>query len=161
MREIALTQGQVAIVDEEDYERVSAFKWHAWKAGNSRTYYASRTISYVDKGKRIYQKIFLHRFVMNTEDKSTFVDHVNHEGLDCRKSNLRAATQMQNLWNRRKISLCSSMFKGVYLHKTGKWVARLGKMYLGIFSSEQEAAYAYNRSASEKYGQFALLNVIR
>jgi hypothetical protein len=104
-----------------------------------------------------------------------FADHVNHNGLDNRKANLRPATHTQNVWHRRKFNgrtsggfkLASrSKYKGVdWAHSMNRWRARIlvnGKrIYLGSFNSELEAAKAYDLAAKKHHGQFATLNFPR
>ncbi len=92
------------------------------------------------------------------------VDHKNSNGLDCRRRNLRPATESQNMGNRRKQS-SSSKFKGVTWNKRlSKWIAQIGqpgsRKHLGCFSEEREAAQRYNQAAKEKWGEFARLNTI-
>jgi hypothetical protein len=104
--------------------------------------------------------ISMHRLVASISGKIE-VDHINGDGLDNRKCNLRAATHAQNMYNRRKESGTSSRFKGVNLYK-GKWIACIGagktRKYLGYHSSEIEAAKAYDREAKLRFKEFALLN---
>lgn len=91
MRKIKLTQGKYALVDNEDYERVSQFKWTAEKCSKSENYYArNRTIN-----------TKMHRLIMGIGKSSLVVDHVNHKTLDNRKQNLRVCTQAENLRNRK------------------------------------------------------------
>jgi hypothetical protein len=164
-RLIPLTQGKVALVDEEDYELVSQFKWHAnlchERIQGKSVYYARGMVRVGGCRRRVY----LHRFVMNAP-KGTQVDHVNNDHtLDCRKNNLRVSTQSQNMGNQRSRLNTSSRYKGVSLHKlTGKWDARIklcGKQaYLGLYTTEDDAARAYNAAATLHFGEFALLNII-
>lgn len=97
MKEISLTKNQKAIVDDVDYPEVSKYKWYATWNTPVKNYYAERD-TYID-GKRI--KIKMHRFIMNTP-KGLCVDHINHNTLDNRRSNLRNVTYSQNSINRRK-----------------------------------------------------------
>src|SRR6185369_10082175 len=111
MKRIKLTQGKCALVDDEDFERVSQFKWVADKDKNN-LWYASRHFP-LGNGKRTTQK--MHTFILNGLKK---VDHKNSDGLDNQKHNLRPATTSQNGANRRKQARkTSSVFKGVW------WVA--------------------------------------
>ncbi len=95
MREIQLTQGQVALVDSEDYERLNQFKWYASKQGKGKKFYAVRCIDTRHKDGK-YKKIWLHREVMNCPD-GMVVDHLSGVGLDCRRSNLEVVTPFENL----------------------------------------------------------------
>ena len=162
---IPLTQGQVALVDQEDYERVSKHKWcalYACKRYDDGVFYAVRGTR--RGGKQVFT--YLHRFVLNAP-AGLEVDHIYvKDTLDCRRANLRLATKSQNMANQRKARKpASSRYKGVSWHQhTKKWRARIGvnrrNMHLGLFSSESDAALAYNRAATLHFGQFALLNTV-
>jgi hypothetical protein len=99
------------------------------------------------------------------------VDHINGNGLDNRKENLRVCTKSQNLGNQKKTKLyggvaTSSKYKGVSWDKrVQKWVAKIGingkRVYLGLFEDEEKAAEAYNKAALEYFGEFALLNATK
>jgi hypothetical protein len=160
MKEIPLTQGKVAIVDDEDFEKVSQYKW-SYIGG-----YAKRAVVRED-GKRILYP--LHRFIMSIPPDSKFmVDHTNFDRLDNRKQNLRICTKGQNNYNHRpkdRLGKSTSKYKGVsYKHDMHKWRARIavnGKEYnLGYYYTENEAAMAYNEAASKFFGEFAWLNTI-
>ncbi|MBA7605706.1 hypothetical protein ES703_12840 [subsurface metagenome] len=149
---IALTQGKFAIVDAEDYGRLNQDKWYAGKCKN--TYYAGR----VEGGKTIK----MHREIMRAP-KGVLVDHINHNGLDNRKSNLRLCTNAQNCYNQQACATGTSKYKGVSWHKSrSKWSARIRcdrKLYnLGEFDNEMEAAMAYDDKAVELFGEFAYPN---
>jgi hypothetical protein len=152
---IPLTQGKYAIVDPDDYFRLSKFKWYVVFGGS--TYYAVRTI-FID-GKR--HRLPMHRAILKVAD-SLVVDHINHNGLDNRKANLRIATVAQNAWNAER-PRGRSGYKGVSFDKrTGLWrvfIAYNGKRkQLGSFHDKREAAKAYDRAAKKYHGQFASLN---
>ncbi|HUW14188.1 MAG TPA: HNH endonuclease, partial [Anaerolineae bacterium] len=155
---IPLTQNKVAIVDDADFEWLNQWKWcaHKERAG----YYAIRGIWINGKTRRVY----MHRLILNLPpDMQT--DHINGNGLDNRRLNLRVCTQSQNNANRRKWVSCSSQYKGITWDKLrGKWQARINlngeQKHLGRFDDEHEAAVAYNEAATKLFDGFARLNVI-
>lgn len=152
MKQIPLTQGKFALVDDEDYEYLSQYHWY-FEHG-----YARREVWKKNKRSRIY----MHREIINNFDKLS-TDHINGDKLDNRKKNLRKCTPGQNLQNSsiRKSSNKTSKFKGVGFHKRlGLWRARIKDSHLGVFKSENDAAKAYNDAALEMFGEFAKINVI-
>ena len=155
---IPLTQGKVAIVDNADYEWLTQWKWYAAKTISA--YYARRSVW--ENGKT--RDIQMHRVILNAPAKKQ-VDHINGNGLDNQRVNLRLCTNSQNHMNGKKCLGCSSKYKGVSWHKqTHQWQSFIGinntQKYLGRFDSEQEAAATYNAEATKLFGQFANLNVI-
>jgi len=118
MKKIPLTQGKYAIVDDSDYERLNKYKWYVNKIGHS--WYAVRDIR-LPTGKL---KIYMHRFVLGLgkSDKHQ-IDHINHNGLDNRKANLRIVTRSQNHMNT-ITNYGTSKYKGISWHKLSrKWRA--------------------------------------
>ncbi len=156
-RKIPLTQGQFAIVDDEDYEKLSGYKWYASKKG--RTFYAERA----DRGGRKKRNIPMHREILDMP-AGKCIDHINHNSLDNRRANLRIVTQEHNNWNKRKKrGNCSSQYKGVSWQKSpGRWKAMIvykGKwIFIGYFDNEVSAAKAYDAKAQELFGEYAALN---
>ncbi len=156
MKEIQLTKGKVALIDDEDFAIVSQHKWHA--INQEGEFYARGYIP----GRRY---VFLANFLMNPP-AGMLVDHANNNPLDNRRSNLRLATPSQNNANSRKTwTPTSSIYKGVCWHKRWKkWVAQIGQgpgngpKTLGYFASEEEAARAYDAAAKARWGEFAKLN---
>lgn len=153
MKKISLTQGKFAIVDDDDYEQLSRWKWYALK--RRETFYAVR------KYKR-KTMIFMHRQILQlTKGDSKETDHRNHCGLDNRKQNIRICSKSQNHQNQRPRKLGMSKYKGVVWHKK-KWQVQIGhrgkEIYLGRFDNEIEAAKAYDHKAKELFGEFVYTN---
>jgi hypothetical protein len=163
MKHIPLTQGQFAIVDDEDFERTNQFKWSAMKITrkSGTVFYAKRVVwdDWKDKKQHI---VLLHRFILEAP-VGFDVDHKNNEPLDCRKENLRLATRQQNNQNRLPRE---DKYKGVHFQPTGprrrRFTATIGTegktTYLGCFHTATEAARAYDAKAKELFGEFAKLN---
>lgn len=157
-RELAVTRGLVAIVDEEDYERVSQFKWCAIKGRD--TWYAHRTVR---KSEGLAKSsIRLHHFILGmTADIAGEIDHRNGNGLDNRKQNLRMATAGQNRVNSGPTKRNTSGFKGVTRHGK-KWHAQIRcgdtNHRLGSHPTPEAAARVYDAKARELFGEFAYLN---
>jgi len=159
-RLIPLTQGQFAIVDEEDFDRLSQFKWYAFKRPN--TFYARRVVGYSSKWQSIYE--LMQHTVLRSRAMN---DHKDRNGLNNCKDNLRPCTIVQNAGNSGMRPNNSSGFKGVSDsgRRTGrKWIVYLrgaGRTpvgYVGSFADPVEAAKAYDVAARKKYGEFAVLN---
>lgn len=144
--------GLFALIDEEDYERVSGHRWHPAKQKRGMIY----AVTNIDQ-----KNIPLHRFVVNAPP-GKLVDHWSRDGLDNRRANLRLATNAQNTANKGIAINNTSGFKGVTRHR-GKWQASVetgGKChYCGLFTDLAEAARAYDRKAVELFGEFACLNL--
>jgi len=161
-RLLPLSQNKFAIVDAEDYHRLSKYKWCLSRTPHTN-YAMRRTKGKRVKGKRVKRKsIMMHRFILNAP-RHLVVDHINHNGLDNRKKNLRLCTRAQNNRNSRSFRKKTSRYKGVSWDKRRKrFLACIrcnGKYYyLGRFKSETDAAKAYDRKARELFGQFAFLN---
>jgi hypothetical protein len=161
-RRIPLTRGKYAIVDPDDYERLSRYRWSASKSG--KNWYALRR-EWSKRGKRNERCIYMHREVIEV-GKGKVVDHINRKSLDNRKSNLRAATAAQNMWNRRKQKKgkSSSRYKGVgWVRHRRCWRAEIWvngeRSHLGYFEGEVEAAKVYDQAAKKFHGEFAVLNL--
>jgi len=161
MKEIQLSKGQVALVDDEDFDRVSQ---HSWYALFVKTYanggqYVARSGTRID-GK--LRQFLLHRFILNAPD-GTNVDHIDRNPLNCKRNNLRLATRNQNCWNTAKRSNNTTGFKGVSVfRKLNKYRAVIScnkqSISLGLFHTSEEAAKAYDKKAKELFGEFAYLN---
>ena len=153
MKEIKLTQGLVALVDDEDYEWLNQWKWYALKSCN--TYYATRVV----RKNTICTRIAMHRLIMG--NPPCIVDHVDTDGLHNYRSNLRECTKSQNGMNR--LPNKNSIYKGVRKSPTkGKWRGMIqvdGKcICLGTFNTKKDVAIAYNNAAIKYFGEFARLN---
>ena len=160
MREIFLTQGQIALVDDDDYEFISKYKWGAYKHRKGN-YYAARQSSRVN-GKRRHIAMSRQILGLGQGDKRQ-VDHINHFTLDNRRDNLRTCTNQQNQQNKISHRESSSMFKGICWDKRGeKWLARIvikgRQIYLGCWEMEEVAALAYDIAATREFGEFANCN---
>jgi len=168
MKRIPLSQGKFALVDDEDYERLSKFKWCAYR---KKKYCRVGRNAYLGGGRKNPKRktIYMARQIMNAPSHLQ-VDHINHNVLDNRRSNLRLCTNAQNTRNRKLLKNCSSVFKGVHWHISkyknkeykGKWCARIGfngqRIHIGYFESEIEAARAYDEAAKKLFGKFAYTN---
>jgi hypothetical protein len=156
-RKIRLTQGKYAIVDPYDFEKLSQYKWCIKKNKNKKTIYAHRA------AYKMKNTVLMHRQIMCAE-KGILIDHINNNGLDNRKANLRFATYRQNAWNSKMgINSGSSKYKGVsWDRRSKKWRAMIcnnyKKMHLGFFDNEKAAAKVYNEAAKKHRGVFAVLN---
>ena len=159
MKRIPLTQGYVALVDDADFEAVRVFKWCLLKKG--RRLYARRSIRKADGSRTIS---YLHRFLMGSDGEC--IDHLNGDGLDNQRHNLRPATAQQNVraFCRKKPGT-SSKYRGVFWFKNDMvWGACIKvnglKKHLGCFALEKDAAFAYDAAARKYFGEFASPNFI-
>ncbi len=144
MKRIKLTQGKFALVDDEDYDYLSKFKWYAYCSRG--IFYAGRTEYINGKGHILQMHVTLLGRKMGAE-----IDHKNRNGLDNRKENLRFSTHSENCRNRSKLKGKSSMYVGVsWDKKIGLWRSYIkikGKLiHLGLFSSEIEASAEHNKA---------------
>lgn len=149
MKHILLTQGKYAIVDTEDYEWLNQWKWCAYKG--VATWYATSRIN----GKMTK----MHCLIMKTPRKMD-TDHINCNGLDNRKRNLRICSRSQHHYNRKPKK---GKYKGVVLSgRMGKWQARITikrkRLSLGYYKSKKAAAEAYDIAAMKYCGAFARTN---
>ena len=148
-----------AIVDDEDFEYLNQWKWCANQSRKSSGFYALKKSPKV-KGK--WKTVYMHRVIINAE-KGFDVDHINHNGLDNRKANLRQCTNRQNQHNAKLRKNNTSGYKGVNYHKTRDnfraYIQTNGKQkHLGSFTTAIEAAKAYDKHALKYFGEFANIN---
>lgn len=145
-----------AIVDDDDYNKAIKYKWHIKKRDNRRTFYACTNIK--------KEKVLLHRFILGSKKHDNkIIDHINRNGLDCRKENLRIANNVINNMNRDLQRNNTSGYRGVCRRKKEKkWRAQIGynnKMItIGYYKDIKDAAKAYNKRAKELFGEYAYLN---
>lgn len=163
MKEISLVgkQGRITglktVVDDQDYWNAFRYRWGLSKTDNCCYAHTRITVN----GKR--KTLLLHRVLLGIDDKNVVVDHIDGNGLNNQRSNLRICTQQQNIYNSRKS--CSnkySKYKGVHLTKYLTWHAEIRKdgksINLGTYETEIDAAKAYDKKAKELFGEFAHLN---
>jgi len=144
------------LIDIEDFHLLKKYNWcPAYSKSYTNNVYLRTCIN--------KQRVTLHRLLVGN-NSSDYVDHINGNVRDNRKSNLRVCSKQQNTFNRRKSSVkFSSQFKGVHFRdEQNKWRASIrynGKLYhLGQFKSERDAAMAYDKKAKEFFGEFAYIN---
>jgi len=158
-RRISLTKGKFAIVDPDDYKRLIKYKWHVTK--NANTFHAKRNPRVDQKGRTA--PIYMHRQIMNPPP-GFVIDHINYNGLDNRKANLRLATHTQNnRHTRRTVRTGTSKYKGVsWYSREKRWAVKITAdgttIPIGYFKDEIEAVKAYDRAAKTYHGEFAALN---
>jgi hypothetical protein len=158
MKEIALTNGYVTTVDNEDYDRIFAVckKWNAKVSRHTVYACGARKVN----GKFVF--VSMHRIVMNVSSPDVIVDHIDGNGLNNKKSNLRTVTPAQNCANMRKWKTSGSIYKGVWENSPGRWRAGISfknkTISLGTYDTELEAAIAYDKKARELFGEFAHTN---
>jgi len=160
MKEIVLSGGEITLVDDEDFEMLNKHSWSVVSNGGSS--YARRATT--RNGKDV--GLLMHRVIMAVEG-SERIDHINRNGLDNQKHNLRKATPSQNSKNKKAHG--RSIYLGVCLKKgriKNKWVAAIkpdvktNPIHIGYFATEELAALAYNKAAKIYHGEFANLNIL-
>lgn len=157
-----IAAGRVAMIDEDDFELVAPYRWNVREQRKDGRLvagpYVVTSLSRRDHGGKA-PTLQMHTLIMG----ELWVDHVDGNPLNNMKSNLRLATPAQNAHNRRMKMSGESQYKGVALQRaSGRWVAHIGyggaQHYLGIYTSELSAAYAYDMAAREHHGEFAFTN---
>lgn len=149
---VNLTKGKAALIDECDEVIVSKYKWRARKSDNN-VWYAEAWTQQINGVRKL---VSMHRLILNAP-VGVKTDHVDGDGLNNQRYNLRLASDSQNATNKRKSSNRSSVYKGVSKKKNGKWVAQI-QVWLGSFDDEVDAAKAYDNAALKYHGEFANLN---
>lgn len=162
--EIVLSHEKKAIIDNEDYSLIAGYKYYA----RNHTKDNCHAARYVHLGREegLPQGYFIPmaRDILQVYDTKVIIDHRNGNGLDNRKTNLRVATRQQNSMNRKKVSKkTSSLYKGVCrIKRVHPWRAQITynevSIYIGLYKTEEEAARAYDKKATELFGEFAKLN---
>lgn len=155
---IPLNRGKHAIVDLEDYDRVAGHHWFVRECDGSRLYADYHVPGTGKHGK----KESMHRFILGAKP-GEIVDHINGDGLDNRRCNLRLCTTAQNIRNSKIYSRkATSKYKGVYKDRHGRIRAQImcagHKINLGTFPDELSAAHCYDDNARRLFGDFARPN---
>lgn len=158
---VAVSGGHYTIVDEEDFAWVNKIRWHA-----TDSLYVQTNVRIRPGRIGAFKCKKMHRLLMG-EPKGLFVDHINGDVLDNRKSNLRICKSIENSRNSKISKANTSGFKGVVWHKaSNSWIAQIGidinskrkMVHLGCFPLKEDAARAYDKAAREHYGEFARPN---
>jgi len=168
MKEIQLTQGKVALVDDDDYEMVNSIRWRSLERKRNSgisCYYANGYVGTIN-GK--IKSILMHRLIIRNIPIGYEIDHIDRNGLNNQKSNLRICTSSQNNHNRIKSPNKSSIYKGItYLTRKNRVKRYLCRIFvdgesitIGCFKTEIEAAIAYNKEIAKYHGEFSVLNKI-
>jgi len=155
MKIIQLTQGKSTIVDDEDYELLMQFNWCAFNQ-RGKWYVGKRPTKYSPHR-------YMHRFLLELKDSKIHADHIDGDGLNNQKINLRICTHSQNSKNKSPSKTGTSKFLGVCFYKTtNRWHAQINDnkkvKHIGYFKNEIEAAKAYDLRAKQVFGEFAHLN---
>jgi hypothetical protein len=153
----AKAAGRVALVDDEDYDLVMAYRWRVWEVDRGRRRLdGPYAVAHARRAGRP-TGVRMHQLITGWSR----TDHRNGDGLDNRRGNLRPATNAQNQHNQRPQLGGSSAYKGVYRQR-GKWRAQISvddrRRYLGVFADEVDAARAYDEAARALFGEFARVN---
>ena len=152
---LELTGGMLVLLDAEDYDKVREYRWHA--IPGPHTVYAA-TSTYINKRVSV---IRMHRLILPVP-KGIMIDHVNRNGLDNRKINIRPCTALQNAWNAHRRSDNTSGYRGVRPRPGGIYQACISacgkRISLGYYNDPAIAARAYDEAAKIHFGEFANLN---
>jgi hypothetical protein len=161
---IKLTQGKYALIDESDAEKVNTLKWCLF-VGNGGSMYATAYIR--GTGYKNRKMILMHRFILGAKPWQV-TDHINHNGLDNRRANIRLCSRTENMRNKIKQTNNPGRYKGVWWETArGKWqasicIGKIGgkktRVYLGRYDLAKDAAKAYDNAAKKYFGEFAYVN---
>jgi len=165
MKVIELTRGHVAIVDDEDYEKLAQYRWHTFMCKGDRCYARRRKNVSETGNSRKTVMIFMHVEILGKMD-GMIIDHKNGNGLDNRRENIRHATNTQNNANTRLYKTSTTGMKGVHFSKKCprnpyRALISLGskkKKFLGHFPTKEAAHEAYCAAAKQLHGEFARFN---
>lgn len=172
MKQIQLTQNQIALVDDEDYDYLNQWKWYAKYTKCTNNYYAIRSERNKENGIIVQKNILMHRLILGLTDPKIFGDHKDHNGLNNQRNNIRICSHNQNMQNRKSHKLHSSKYLGVSINinkersNYTRYVVGISvngkRVYIGSFpytlKGEIDAAKAYDKKALELFGEFANLN---
>ena len=161
MKIITTRSGHEILVSDQDFDYLSQFSWSVTPppSTNPRSFYARAKLRGEDGRSRA---VLMHRMILG-EASGRPIDHIDHNGLNNQRENLRVCTVQQNNMAARRRD--RDLPKGVsFCRRTGKYIAviqvKYRKIYLGLHASKEEAAHAYNKAAVANFGQFAVLNPI-
>ena len=163
MRSVSLygrkAAGRVALVDDEDYDWIMERHWRVQEQMRNGRVHGPYAIGHMRQGDGTWKPVRMHKLITGWP----LTDHINHDTLDNRRFNLRPATDRQSSQNRRPFITAASAYKGITWNRQHrKWLTRIGtstgRMFLGLFTDEVEAARAYDAAARELFGEYAYLN---
>lgn len=154
------------LLDDSDYDLAKVYRWSLKPDHNN--FYAKKNYWIRVEGEKKCIQLLMHRFILGLNDQRQ-VDHIDHNGLNNQRTNLRICTHQQNMCNKRSHVNTSSKYVGVSFHKKTKmWRASIknklihsSRVNIGSYKTENEAAIAYNKAALDFFGEFANLNVIQ
>jgi hypothetical protein len=157
MKAIPLTRGFAAVVDDEDYDRLCKQKWCALVSRDGRA--MAYRVQWM-KGEKRYRSVYMHREITSAQ-KGQYVDHINFDTLDNRRSNLRPCSPLESVRHQRGRRKRRFEHKGITAFRNGKYRARIqvnGKpIELGTFPNQKMAAEAYQKAAEKYFGEFGEL----
>ena len=146
MKQIPLTQGLYAVVDDDDFEELNRHKWTARRNRPGGVTYAARGRKASDPPGA--QQVRMHRAVMGDPQRGLEIDHINGNGLDNRKSNLRFTDAALNRANSRKFRNSKNRYKGVRKTTSGRWQALVTinhkQIHIGTYDDPLDAARAFD-----------------